>query len=258
MCLTFGSTNLATASTTTYSLLAGTANSQFPLTNIKHPFTTKVFRSAGNTIEVMIDTKTSTTKNMFAIVGSSIDGLGFTSISIYGSNTTNFSASVQIPIDVNSIYNFGFKKFSDVSFRYWKVSLTGNGSYAEISNIFLGEQFGLTTNTLSISGFEFFNTDNTKVSRNSYGQEFITTYNKIKTVKGNIDYINREEFDLLNYLYNTHGVREPLWMIYDENDSTAIDGKYIFSGYYKFSKSPGFKAVGGQLWNSALVFKEVT
>ena len=135
--------------------------------------------------------------------------------------------------------------------------LTGNGSYAEISNIFLGEQFGLSTNTLSIGGFEFMNKDNTKIALNEYRQKFLTTYNSIKTVKGSINYINRAEFDLLNYLYNTHGVSTPLWMIFDQDDSSAIDGKYIFSGYYYLTASPSFKAVGGQLWNSSLSFEEV-
>lgn len=256
-CLTFGSNNLAIESATTYTLLTGVANSQFPLDNIKHPFTTKVFRSTGNTVEILVDTKTSTTKNMFAVVGNNTGGLGFTALSIYGSNTTNFSGSTEIVVDLSDKYNFGFKKFDDVSFRYWKISLTGNGSYAELSNIFLGEQYGFDSNTLSVGGFEFVNEDNTKITSNEYSQKFITTYNTVKQIKGNFDFINREEFELLNYLYDTHGIRSPLWMIYDENDLSVDDGKFIFSGYYYWSDSPGFKAVGGQLWNSSLKFEEV-
>ena len=255
-CLTFGSNNLATNSATTYSIITGTENAQFPLSYISHPFTTKVFRSEGNTVEILIDTKTSTNKNMFAIAGSTIDGLGFTSISIYGSPSSDFTGSTEIVVDVNDTYNFGYKLFDDVSFRYFKLSLTGNGSYAEISNIFLGEQYGFSTNTFSIAGFEFFNKDNAKVSTNAYNQKFITRYNKIKSLNGSIDYINREEFDLLNYIYTEHGISTPIWFIYDQDDASAIDGQFVFSGYYYMTTTPTFKAIGGQLWNSSLSFEE--
>lgn len=257
MCLTFGSTNYITNSETAFSIVTGGENAQFPLSNLKHTFTTKVFRSTSDTVSILIDTKTTTTKNMFAVAGSTIEGIGFSDIILKGSPTTDFSSSPDITIDVSDKYNFGFKKFDPVSFRYWRLDLTGTGSYAQLSNIFLGEQFGFDTNTLSIGGFEFYNKDNTKVSKNLYLQEFITTYNKVKTLKGSIDLINREEFDLLNYLFNAHGVSQPMWVIYDEFDSSAIDGRFIFSGYYKWTKSPGFSAIGGQLWNTSLAFQEV-
>lgn len=255
--LTFGSNNLAVNSETVYSLISGTENAQFPLTNLLHPFTTKVFRSVGDNVEILVDTKTSTTKNMFAVVGSSTGGFGFSSIRLFGSASSNFTTSTEYTIALSDKYNFGFVKFSNASFRYWKIVLVGNGDYAELSNIFLGEQYGFSTNTLSIAGFEFINEDNTKVTVNEYNQKFITTYNSVKRVSGDIDYINREEFDLLNYLFNTHGIREPIWMIYDETDSSAIDGKFIFSGYYYWKKSPSFKAVSGQLWKTSLDFEEV-
>lgn len=259
MYLTFGSNNLYVNSSTTLSMLVGQENSQFPLSNTKHPFTTKIFRSLEDTISILVDTKTSTTKNMFAVVGNAVSGsgIGFNSLTIYGSNTTDFTSSTPIVCTFSDIYNFGFVKFTDCSFRYWKVDVSSLGDYVELSNIFLGEEYGFDTNTLSIAGFEFLNQDNSKIVSNDFSQKFITKYNSVKKISGDINYINRTEFDLLNYLYNTHGISTPLWMIYDETDASAIDGKYIFSGYYYFSKSPGFKAVGGQLWNSSLDFEEV-
>jgi hypothetical protein len=257
--LTFGSTNLAVDTSTEYSMLVGSENLQFPLTNIKHPFTTKVYRSLEPTVEILIDTKTTSAKNMFCVVGNNTaeQGLGFNAITLYGSPTTNFTGSIPIVVDISDVYNFGFVKFTDSSSRYWKMVITSSGSYVELSNIFLGEQYGFTTNTLSIAGFEFVNMDNSKIILNDYAQKFITSYNKVKKLGGDINYINRAEFDLLNYLYNVHGISTPIWMIFDENDSSAIDGRFIFSGYYYFSKNPSFKAVGGQLWNSALDFDEV-
>lgn len=257
--LTFGSENLATDTATEYSMIVGSENVQFPLTNLKHPFTTRVYRSLEPSIEILIDTKTTSTKNMFCVVGNntSTQGLGFNSITLYGSPTTNFTGAVAITCSISDIYNFGFIKFTDASHRYWKLVITSSGSYVELSNIFLGEQFAFSTNTLSVGGFEFLNVDNTKIISNDYSQKFITTYNRVKKIGGDINYINRAEFDLLNYLYNEHGVHKPFWMIFDENDSSAIDGSFIFSGYYYFTKTPGFKAVGGQLWNSSLDFEEV-
>lgn len=256
--LIFGSTNFGISGP--LSILAGGENSQFPLTNIQHSFTTKVFRSTGTTVDILLDTQNSTTKNMFGIVGNAAtgSGLGFSTLSIYGSPTTNFSGSDEIVIDFSDTYNFGYKMFaSDVSHRYWKLEFASSGSYVEVSNIFLGAQYGFDTNTLSTTSFEFINTSNNKMTVNDYNQKFITTYNKIKSVTGTIEYINRSEFDLLNYMYNTHGTSSPLWMIFDQEDSSAIDGQYIFSGYYYLRNNPGFQAVGGQLWNSSVEFEEV-
>lgn len=257
--LTFGSNNLAVDSASTYSMLTGTENVQFPLSNLKHPFTTKVFRSLEATVEILIDLKTTTTKNMFAVVGNvaSGEGLGFNALTLYGSSTTDFTGATPIVCQLSDLYNFGFVKFSDVSFRYWKLLITSMGSYVELSNIFLGEEYGFDTNTLSIAGFEFSNQDNSKITLNEFNQRFITTYNKVKRLSGDINYINRAEFDQLIYLYNTHGKSIPIWMIFDEFDASAIDGRFIFSGYYYLIKTPSFKAVGGQLWNSSLDFEEV-
>lgn len=258
-CLTFGSTNYGTQSQTSYSILAGGENAQFPLTNIKHKFTTKVFRSTGTTVDILVDTKNSTNKNMFGIVGNTTkgSGFGFNSVSIYGSPTTDFTGATEIIIDLNSTENFGYKQFTDASHRYWKLEFVSSGDYVEVSNIFLGEEYGFSTNTFAIAGFELHNQDNSQITTNDYGQEFITTYNTIKTLKGNIEYIDSTEFGLLKYVYDTHGTHEPIWLIYDPDSAIVTNGNFIFSGYYNFMDTPKFSAVGAQLWNSSLEFKEV-
>lgn len=257
MSLTFGVINYATSSESAYSIITGTENAQFPLDNLKHPFTTKVFRSLGNTVSVLLDTKGSDIKNMFAVSGNYYGGMGFNAITIEGSASTVFDGSNIINVPFSDIYNFGFIKFPNSTFRYWKITITSSGTYTELSNIFLGEQIGLTTNTLAVSGFEYLNQDNASFSVNPFNQKFITSYNKIKRIKGSINYINREEFDTLKTVFDICGISIPVWFIYDESDATAINGRYIFSGYYYFTKSPSFQATGGQLWNSDIELEEV-
>jgi len=256
-CLYFGSGNLATENTCEYSIITGTELANFPLKNIKHDFTTKIARVTGASVAIQIDTGNTSTKNMFCIAGSSVDGLGFTSCSIYGSSTTDFSGAAEIVIPVSQNYKFGYKIFdADTSFRYWKLALTSSGSYCDVSNIYLGESTNLTTNSISNKNFSILNEDKAKVTTNAYSQAFIDTYNKIKKVTGNIDLINKDEYAICENIYNTHGISVPLWMVMDKDNVSLDNAEYIYSGYYFFKTTPMFKKVSPMLWSSDLTLEQ--
>lgn len=255
--LYLASLNLATSNDTEYTLLTGTSNSQYPLTNIKHPFTTKIARVTGSTVEFQIDTKTSSTKNLFCIVGSSVDGLGFETCKIYGSATTDFTGATEVTVPLSSKYKFGYKIFdSDESYRYYKVKVTSSGTYCDISNIYLGESEVLTTNTISNKGFEVGVVDHAKVTKNAYSQRFIEKYNKLKTLSGTIDLINSSEHSTIKSTFDYCGISTPIWLLLDTDNASLPEAEYIYSGYYFFDKSPSFKRVSHMLWSSKLTLTQ--
>jgi len=243
----------------TLSMVLGTENAQFPLTNIEKDFTTKVFRSNETTIEILVDLQATATIDAFAIVGSSSTGLGFTTISIQGSGSTDFSGSPVITIDMSAEHNFGFKLFTGVAFRFWKLSITrSSGSYIELSNIYLGSKSQLDQNGLSSASFSYINMSNAKISRNRFGQKFIDRYNNINEIAGDIEFCNSAEFDLIDAVYLQHGTTTPLWVIPDPDGTLASDGEFLFSGYYYFADNPEWTSVTTGLFNTSITLTEAT
>ncbi len=253
-CLTFLSENLVDDAT--LSIVTGVENAQFPLTNMQSPFTTKIFRSTGNTVEVLIDNLVTQPVDSIAVVGHSVDGLGFTVMELRGSATTDFSGSTLITVDLNEENNFGFKFFTEASFRFWKITLTGNGSFAELSNIFLGKRTDFTQNAISIDSFSYQNEDNAKVRINRYGQRYIDKVNDLKVIKGSIKFLNQSEFDSLNDIFNRHGKTEPIWLITDSNGGSATDGEFLFSLYGYFSRREAFSASGFGIYSSRIAVEQ--
>lgn len=242
----------------TLSMDTGTENAQFPLTNLQNDFTTKVFRSNENTCSILVDIGASEAIDSVAVVGSAITGLGFTSMSIYGSPTTDFSGSTEVVVDLSAQYNFGFNLFTSTgSHRYWLIEVTNTaGDYVELSNIYLGINEQITTNGINTESFVFTEVDNVNISLNDYGQKFIDKVNKIKYLSGNVQYVNSTEFTTMNDLYVQNGKSTPVWFILDCEDTLGTDSKYIFSGYFYFQTDFQWKGAGPGLYNVSLSFME--
>ncbi len=251
----FGTDNLIDDST--LSMITGTENSQFPLVNINVPITSKVFRSTGTTIEILVDTNTITDIDTFMFVGDSVNGMGIDTISIYGSTTTNFTSSTEIVIDLNDEFNFGFKRFTEVSYRYWKITMTGS-VYCELSNIYLGQSTEITTNAIQTGTFKYSVKENVTIKTNKYGNKFINKYNSMKSLSGQINLLNTSEYTTLSEIYNDHKLSKPLWFITCVNDELGTDSKYKYSGYFYMSKDTSFTNTNPLLWSTNIDLIEIS
>lgn len=243
----------------TFSMVTGTENAQFPLTNLTHDFTTKTFRSNETSIEILVDLQATTSIDSFAVVGSSVDGLGVGALSIQGSATADFTGATTITIDLSAEYNFGFKLFDAASFRYWKIIASNTaGSYVELSNIYLGAKTQLLTNGFSTQSFSYVSSDNASVSMNRYGQRFIDYYNRRNTLSGAIEHATQAEFDEINDVIMQHGTTQPLFFVLDADGATATDGEFLFSGYFYLTEDLAWTFSGPQLYNLTLTLEEAT
>lgn len=255
MSLTFMSDNKVLGAD--LSMVVGTVNAQFPLANIKQDFTTKVFRSNETTVEILVDLQVTTLIDAFCLVGSSVDGIGIGDISIQGSGSVDFSGSPVITIDLNSQYNFGFKLFTGVSFRFWKLTITNvGGDYIELSNIFLGTKTQLLTNGFSTQSFNYKSRDNVSIKTNRYGQRFIDVYNRLNVLSGTVQHANQTEFDAINDIYIQNGRTTPLFFILDPDGDTVTDGEFLFSGYFYLTNDPSWSFSGPKTYNVSLILEE--
>ena len=254
--MAFGTDNIINNST--FTLLSGTENSQYPLTNISKSFTTKIFRSTGSGCTLQIDFGQNVTLDTVMIVGNNLTGLGVDSATIEFSPTTVFPGTAINTIDLSSDHNFGFKYVTSGSYRYAKLVLTGT-SYCELSNLYIGQRTEIANNNIDVSSFSYSIKENFKTKRNNYGQEFTDTYNTVNELSGTIKYVNLVEFEQLNNLYSEVGNTTPMWFIFDSSGDLSTDGssKYLFSGYFRISNTLVWKMVAPKLYDTVITLKEV-
>lgn len=251
------SENLITEYDSDITMLTGTENANFPISNLKHSFTTKVFRTNENNNEILIDLLQTRAADTFMLVGDALTGLGVTSVTIQGSATTNFTGITPISVDLDNNFNIGIVNFPEVSVRYWKINLVGGGTYNELSNIFLGKSTILENNSISISSFRIQTRDLSKTSTNNYGQEFTDKRSQQQEISGTIQYCNSEEVLLLDTLLRRHTDKTPLWAIIDSDNNITTDGKFRFSGYFSLQNSPTWTSTGYGLFNIPLTLRQI-
>lgn len=239
------------------SILSGGVNAQFPLINIKHPFTTKVFRSTTGPSEILVDLIQTRNVDSFAIVGNALSGLGVNSVSIYGSSTVDFTSSTEIEIDLSADYNTGFKFFESVAFRFWKISCTSTVDFVELSNIYLGSRTTITNNGLSLDSFSYKVEDNSEITENQYGQKFVDKRNKIESISGTFKFLNKDEYDQISDVYASHGKHTPLWVVLDPESNLSNNGKFIYTGNFYLTNDLSYTSSGPSLFDCSIALRQV-
>jgi len=232
-------------------ILTGDVASQFPLENIQDAFTTKKCRINSNTCEILIDTNSLSPKDTIMLVGSSVDGLGFSLASLFSSATLDFTSSTEIVIDVSQEFNMAWKQFTAISDRYFKLTFTGTGSYTEISNIFIGEATVLTDSAFSREGFAFAYLDNSDIQQNKYGSLFVNQNNRLTKINGIFKVINREDRETLEQINIEKGLHIPIMVILSPEDQLGINTKYRYSGYFYFRDNIEFTSINGNYFTCA-------
>ena len=252
--ITFLSENLWWDSTQT--LTTGTEHAQFPLVNLDNESPSNKFRSLGNTAVIEVDLTVTRTIDTIAVLGDQTETLGITSMSVKFSNTNDFTMSPSIPITLSSEYAMGWEYVTEIDARFVEITLTGNGSYAEVSNFFIGERLNLPQNSISIGSFSYGYKDNSSIRSNKFGQKFIDERNLQKRLGGQIQYCTKEEQEELDNMFRRHGKHEPLWMILDSESSAINDGKYKLTIYGYITQDPSWSADGGQLYSTRISVEE--
>ena len=238
-------------------ITTGAANAQFPLSNIQNISTAKKFRSTGNTVVIEFDLQQTRDLDTIAIVGDATTGLGISAISFKTSVTTDFSLSTPIPITLSSEHNVGFEFITEVSHRFVEATMTGTGSFAEISNIFVGKRINITQNNFSISSFRYGYDDKSNVRPNRYGQKFIDELPLRKVLGGTIEFATKDEQETLDDMFLKHGIHEPLWVIIDDTSAGMNEGNFKLTMYSFLSQVPIWTASGGQNYNASLDLDQV-
>ena len=248
------SDNLVDNSTLT--LTTGTANAQYPLSNILNESSAKKFRSTGNTAVIEFDLGVNRDIDVVGIVGDSLSIFGITTATFKTSLTTDFSGSPVHNVSLSSEHNIGYVFITEVSHRYVELTLTGSGSYVEFSNIFIGKNINIPLNSLSTESFRYWNIDRSSFRTNDFNQKFIDIRNTYRLMSGTVQYANKTEFELLDDFFLYHGKHKPFWVILDPNDAAMNDSSYRLSIYCYLDEVPQWSANGGQHYSANLKFRQ--
>lgn len=236
-------------------LTASSENSFYPVNNLKHAFSTKVYRSTSSSANIVVDCKTSSNVNAFAIRPDLENGFGFNGdLIIEGNHIDSWSSpSYSTTLSVNRVFDFGFKLLDNVqNFRYWRISGSGS-SYFELSNLFIGEYFEAGRNPSF--NWKFVNNGLVKTATNLQGQTFLNDYGQQKLLDMDIRLLNHTDMETLQNYIDYVSLSKPFWVIFDPLEQFTKDKDFI-TGMFYLNRFPKFTNIAFQLYNTSMTLKE--
>lgn len=213
-------------------ITGGDENAQFPASNLKNYFSTKIYRSNSASDNIVFDFGSAMNVDTVAIRGHLRDGLQATSFILEAHTSDSWGApSFTDTFTLNEEFNLGYKFLAATqNYRYWRVSGTGSSQF-ELGNIFLGEKFQAQRNISTT--FKFENRDGSSYSDNEYGQRFVDERVDQKLLSGKLNLIDKNNVDEMFTFIDYVGKKKPFWVILDPdevimNDSERIAGLFMF------------------------------
>lgn len=241
-------TNLVTKEET--EITSSSEDSQFPVSNIKHPFTTKVTRSIDG-VEALIltfDLQIQQPIDTVMIVPSSMGTFGFFgNVIVRGNGTSNFASPALVEtLTPNEYFNLGHLEFDEVNYRYWQLEFEST-DFVEVSKIFIGKSVYLESNNIDY-GWNYLNQDNSTYVSNRYGQRFIDVINNEISISAEFKYLNIEEVEAIMSAFDDAGKRSPIWAMVD-SEEVIISDKERFAGYFYLNQRPDVENSSFRLYN---------
>jgi len=240
--------------------LSGTnIDAQFPANNIKDIRATKVCRSISGTneLQIIFDLKTIEEIDTIGLAPNPIDGWGFTGDATFeASPVLDFtSPSFTTTVTPNQKFQVALKTLPlGQSYRFWRVTVSNTGSFAEIGKVLLSKSFSLANNNIDF-GWTFEDLDRSKKTYNRYGQPFIDITNTEKRITASFRALTTEEFESLIDELNFVGTSFPFWVNIDE-DELVINDKERFIGRFYLNATPKVTNQFYRLFNLRLDLRE--
>ena len=223
-------------------ITASSENAFFPASNIKDARTTKVWRSVDGVLSanIVLDFKTTETVSHIMVVGDSLRGLGFTSMTIEANITDSWGApAFSDTLTPDQEFNLGFKKFATAqSYRFWRITISGGGNFVELSNLMLANESGLTRGI--DFGWSYRNRDLSRADVNRYAQRFIDEITEQQSIRAKFSNMEKNDFEILQNIFDQNGKRKPIWIVVDSTE-TISNNLERFAGVYYIVDTPQFR-----------------
>lgn len=233
---------------------ASSSSSLFPVSNLKHQFRSKRWRSTDVTSEwVKFDMLTSEPVDSVVILWPKEDGIKLSDSAVVKvqANATNVwtSPAVDETLTIDNTYSIASHYFtSDQSYRYWRVVVEDPGNpwgYLELGVVWIGKSLSIQN---AQNGFSYRLLDRSKVTTTDFGHQYVDEYPQSAQLELNYAYLDYDDVQELENAYRVNGNRLPVFVTIDESE-TALD-KNHFAIYGKFASSFGLGHVNYNLFNA--------
>lgn len=222
------------------SIFTSSENSQFPASNIKHDFRTKVYRSTSNSDNIVFDFGSIEDVDHVAICDNWQDGFGVATVTIEANATDTWGTpAFSTTMTLDTTFGVSIKALSSTqSYRFWRLVLTSTLGYCELSHVFIGKASSVSTNGVSY-GWSYRNQDITKVSTSRYGQEFIDDITQRKELSNlSFKVMNTTEIDTIFEVYDQRRTTKPFYVKVGDDTNSIISNEDRFNGLYKLTSMP--------------------
>lgn len=251
--ITFMCQNLIYNSTLTPS----TVNAQYPVSNLKNDFRTKVWRSTSNSDNLVIDLGSTEDIDSICVSPNWQDGFGVTAITIQGNATDSWgSPAFSEAMTLDTTFGHAISVFSSTqSYRFWRLVVTSTLGYCELANIYIGAKTELTTNGVGYN-WSYSNKDLVRSESTIYGQEYFDDYGTRKELSGlSFEVMNPTEIDKIFEISDNCRTIKPFWVKFGTGTQLLNDDDRVW-GMYKLTGEPSFTNFTSGFYNVSLGVRE--
>lgn len=236
-------------------ITASSENLLFPVSNIKDPRRTKVFRSVNNSDNIVLDFNETSDVDSFLITDNKFTGFGISTIILEFNATNEWSSPAETEtITFDSVFGLGIAEFSVKSYRFCRIVMTSTLGYCEISKFFIGKKMELGR---SINfGWSIKENELSTKQSNRYGQIFIDVIARQKVINASLGLLDKDQLDKINQWLDTVGETKPFFI--KIGCDNMVNNNKRFSGMFYLSDIPTISNQNFGRYNMSMSFIEAT
>lgn len=247
----FFSDNLVDSAITT----ASNENSLFPVSNLTHPFRTKVFRSTTNSDTIVFDFLETSEIDSIMIVDDPRQGFGFTAITLELNSINTWGApAFSQALTLNTTHGIAKAEFVTQNYRFARLVITSTLGYCEISKLFIGKGIEFENGMGIDLGWTYQDRDLSIVKENTYSQKFIDVKTRQKQIAFALKSLNPDELDQVFELYDDRGTTKPFFLSLGCAD--MINDQDRFGGMYFMNAIPAITNKSFGLYDLSMSLEE--
>ena len=183
-----------------------------------------------------IDLATVENINSFYIFFDSIEGINLTEGALIKlqANAAPFwsSPAVDEVLTVDNTYSVITKFFTtSENYRYWRVEIIDPGNsdlYVELGTVVIGQS--ATMSRVPNNGFKYSLTDNSKVSSNSYGNQYVDVRPQVAMLDFKYNIMEYSDAQTLEDIFRRNGVHTPVVVSWDSAEAIFDKDHFVLYG----------------------------
>lgn len=236
-------------------LTPSSQNLLFPVTNLNHPFRTKVFRSTSNTSNLVMDFGETSEMDSILVVDDPRNGFGVSTITLELNtvNTWTTPAFSQV-LTMNTYQGLAYAEFPLKTYRYARLVMTSTLGYCELSKFFIGKAIGFESGMGIDLGWNFADKELSTVKENRYGQKFVDVVARQRQMSFSINTMTKDELDQVFEVYDSKGITEPFFVRIGTDG--MINDKDRFAGMFYLNSIPSITNKAFGLYDISMTLEE--